>query len=451
MKTIINNWKPWINDIWYRQLRPIAAFVLLVITELAYKCGFCNLANTLCLTSLRYRLTSWGMSILKRSVLTNPLWLTEKMSHRVTIEEASERSIILLWPKFEGQKVYKGVIVVTFTGVGAYILTKLHRELFECYFNIVLEPSWSGYADPDILGYFYLKNQTIVQCSEIEDRATINSLPERFVSVTFGAGDWVNYNEFKSLNIEKRYDSIYIANANPIKRVRRYIQAVKNIVAGGCSTYKACLICASWGGERASIEKLVADNQLQANLELKFSLNKTEIISHLNMSKVNILLSYKEGSNRSLFESMFCNTPVICIYENIGVNKGYINEFTGLLVGDAELEGALIWMSQHCQDFNPREWALANIAPEVTTAKLADVLRLRLNQAHIDKNSLLVKTNNPEVQYLDFPGMHFSDLNYKLFKLFELNNGFGVPEQSDLEADIERVATEFNLRLKSQH
>ncbi len=447
MKTIINNWKPWINDVWYKQLRPVAAFVLLVIAEMAYKFGFGDLANTLCLTSLRYRLTSWGVSVLKRSVLTNPDWLTEKMSHRVTIEEASERSIILLWPKFDGQKIHKGVIVVTFTGVGAYILTKLNRDLFERYFNIVLEPSWSGYADPDILGYYYLKNQTIIQCSEIEDRATMNSLPEKFVSVTFGAGDWVNYREFQSFNIEKCYDSIYIANANPIKRVRRYVQAVKNIVKSGRSEYKACLICASWGGERASIEKLVADNHLQANLELKFSLGKAEIVSHLNMSKVNILLSYKEGSNRSLFESMFCNTPVICIYENVGVNKDYINEFTGLLVGDSELESALVWMSQHSQDFDPRSWALANIAPEVTTAKLADVLRLRLGQAHIDKNSLLVKTNNPEVQYLGFPGVQFSDFNSRLFRLFELNKGV---DETELEVCIESLVNEFNLRFKSR-
>jgi glycosyltransferase involved in cell wall biosynthesis len=432
-----------LNELWHKHLRIPAAKVNLIAAKLFFAFNSNEQAFRFCSRSLRYQISTDASTLLKSLILSIPL--DNFVSKKVTIKGAAQRSIILKWPSFGNEKIQKGILLTTFTGTFSYFINHTNSALLEQFFILVLEPSWSGYADADIFGLCKLQNKIIVECPEIQDRALLNEFPENFVATSFGASDWVNHKEFKPTNVEKIYDSIYIANANPIKRVLRYVQAVKNIVAAGNSTYKACLVCASWGGSRESIEKIIQKYSLGDNLVLKFSLSKQEVIEHLNLSKANILLSYKEGSNRSLFESMFCNIPVICIYENIGVNKAYINEHTGLLVQDGHIEEALVWLAQHYTCYSPREWALTNIAPEVTTQKLASVIKSRLAQKDLDSSTIMVKTNNPEVQYMDWPELEFYDINETLFQIFEA-------QQTSLEEatrEIKLLKENFNNRLAS--
>ena len=175
------------------------------------------------------------------------------------------------------------------------------------------------------------------------------------------------------------------------------------------------------GGKEETIRSLPKYFNIESNIELRFSLKKEDLNKVLNSSKVNILLSYKEGSNRSLFESMFSNTPVICIAENIGVNKSYINEYTGLLISDRFLEDGLLYMKDNWINYRPRIWALANISPEKTTEKLLSILETRAD--FNESNDVYLKTNNPEVSYLDHPNIEFSDINKEVLRAFEADSG----------------------------
>jgi hypothetical protein len=96
---------------------------------------------------------------------------------------------------------------------------------------------------------------------------------------------------------------------------------------------------------------------------------------------------------------MFLDVPVICLSENIGVNKSYINEFTGLLVKDAFFEEALLAMRSCYKNYKPRDWALMNISPQVTTGKLSSVLDSRFGSEC--NSNLEIKVNSPEVEYFD--------------------------------------------------
>ncbi|HEY6527939.1 MAG TPA: glycosyltransferase [Cellvibrionaceae bacterium] len=432
-----------LNELWHKYLRIPAATINLMFAKIFFALKSNENAFRFCSRSLRYQISADGSALLKKLIVSTPL--DNFVSKKVTIKGAAQRSIVLKWPEFDGEKIQKGILLTTFTGTFSYFINHTNSALLEKLFILVLEPSWSGYADADILGLCKLQTKIVVECPEIQDRALLNEFPENFVATSFGASDWVNHKEFKPSSAAKIYDSIYIANANPIKRVLRYVQAVKNIVEDGHATYKACLVCAAWGGSRESIEKIIQKYRLGDNLVLKFSLSKQEVIEHLNLSKANILLSYKEGSNRSLFESMFCNIPVICIYENIGVNKAYINEHTGLLVQDAHIEEALVWLAQNYTCYSPREWALTNIAPEVTTQKLADVIKSRLNQKNLNSSTIMVKTNNPEVQYMDWPELEFYDINETLFQIFEAKQ----MSLEDASKAIKLLKENFNTRLAS--
>lgn len=413
-----------LNDIWYNYCRELMALVFYITSVVFWYIGIKSKARALCCASIRYGLTSKSTIHLKKILLKFP-YAKENSTKGVLHGEAAGRTIVIKWPLFEGNDcLAKGVLIITFTRTFSYFLRNIDLEALEKYFHIVLEPSWSGYADPDILAFMGRVKKIIVQSSEVQDRALLNCFPDTFVAASFGASDWVDTKIFFPSSQKKKYDSIYIANTNPIKRVKRYLDAIKNIVDSGNNHYVGCLVCASWGGAKELIAAMVNRYNLGSNVVLKFDLSTESVIENLNQSKINILLSYKEGSNRSLFESMFCGTPVICIYENVGVNKAYINEYTGLLVLDANLEMALLWASKNYFSFDARKWAVDNIAPVKTTEKLYKLIASRLeNNANpvLIENKILIKTNNPEVSYFDFPKIKVKDYSGSLLNIFKID------------------------------
>lgn len=386
----------WLNDFWYTTARVLFGKLFYLAARCLILLNLRALALKFLLASLRYGENSKYISTLKKLIGSNN-YIADLISTGVGQQEAAVRSIIVRWPVYKEKEIIKGVIIITFTRTFSYYLRNINLEEMSKHFIFVLEPSWSGYADPDILGFIGRAEGVIVQASAIEDRVLLNAFSDTFIPASFGASDWVDINIFKKIDIEKKYDSIYIANTNPIKRVKRYLDAISEIVKSD-SSYLGCLVCASWGGMESLVKRMVGSYGLENNIELRFSLSREQVIEALNMSKVNILLSYKEGSNRSLFEAIFCDVPVICISENVGVNKSYINEFTGMLISDVSLEYALLWMKKNYTSFSPRNWGLENISPVATTGKLNKLIESRFG-THEQGQPLLQKTNNPEVSY----------------------------------------------------
>lgn len=426
-----------LNDLWYSKIRHVFAITYLLLANLSVLIGNRKKAFKFCAASLRYGTSSRALSLFKK-ILSNYTFSLDEFSSGVEIKEASIRTIVLKWPAFQDGTVVKGVLAIKFTKTFSYYLRNIDVQALDCYFILVLEPSWSGYADPDILGFIGHSKNIIVQASELEDRVLLNCLPETFIGVSFGASDWVDYRLFDDLKTEKIYDSIYIANTNPIKRVKRYLEAVEKIVKDGNDKYIGCLVCASWGGAETLVKELVESYHLNDNLVVCFSVGRSDVVRYINQSKVNVLLSYKEGSNKSLFEAMFCNTPVICLSENIGVNKSYINEYTGLLVPDALLESSLLWVREYHSRFQPRLWALHNIAPSVTSKKLEDIIYSPNDSAA--NSPLYVKTNNPEYSYFDFPQVRAAPFSECLLGLFKSDLELTVEER---EAELTNLKNDF--------
>lgn len=406
----------WINDLWYSYLRILASILCHWISFIFFWLRFFSLSRKFCAMSLRYGVRSPAVLLYKRILDSSPYSLSE-VSYGVSIDEAALRSIVVKWPVYTGEEIEKGVVIITFTKTFSYYIRSVNLPELQKHFCLVLEPSWSGYADPDIFFLYNKCSDVVISCSEIEDRVLLNCFRETFIPVTFGASDWVDYRRFSPSDVEKIYDSIYIANTKPIKRVKRYLDAIRNIVDSGMTEYKALLVCASWGGGELLVKDMVSRYSLEDNIELKFSLGMNDLIDCLCKSKVNVLLSFKEGSNRSLFEAIFCNVPVICLSENVGVNKSYINECTGMLIPDLFLEQALVWTSTNFEKFTPRAWATQNISPEASTLKLASSLQSGFSCGAVD--SMLVKTNNPEVSYFDYPTVPHREYTKSVLALFD--------------------------------
>lgn len=101
-----------------------------------------------------------------------------------------------------------------------------------------------------------------------------------------------------------------------------------------------------------------------------------------------------------MFEGLFAGTPGLVLQNNVGIQKGYFTVQTGKLIDENELSSALLYFREHWADFNPRPWAEANIAPEITTAKLNRLLKELLQKCHEEwRQDLVVKCNIPWSNY----------------------------------------------------
>lgn len=324
----------------------------------------------------------------------------ELMEDDVKLSVASSRSIVVKMPRVKDGGVSKGIIFITFTDTFRYYYNHIDiRDLLE-YFHVVLEPSWAGYCLPEILFWTMFDQPVIVQATEVLDRDFITNLNSNLEQIDTGASDWVNYNKYYHEELEIIYDSIYVANYNPVKRLHIYFKALREIKKRGIS-YKGAIVCARWGGQKEVVLNLVRYYDVADILDIHESLKAVEINSMLNRSKCNLLLSRKEGSNRSLFEAMFTDTPVVMLKNNIGVNKDYINASTGMLVSESNFASALLKMKGCYRDFSPRKWAMKNISPEVTTDKITRFLHSLDSDFVLGGNDVKVKTNDPEVNYFD--------------------------------------------------
>lgn len=266
----------------------------------------------------------------------------------------------------------KGVALVMFNDAFEKLRYQFDiARLLEDYY-LVLEPSCSGYCIPEILQFIrYQDSPVIVQSSEYRDFDFLNRLQANFIPVEYGASDWNDDRVFIDLEMEKIYDCCYVAMWNDVKRHHALFRAVAKI---GDPNYKVALAGASWNLSTQDIRDLAAYYGVEDNIVILEGYRHPRIREVYNQSKVQVLMSIREGSNKTIFEGFFCNVPGILLANNLGVNKSYINEETGKLVDERDLAKTLIWFREHYREFKPRRWAMDNISCKVTTAKLEKLL-----------------------------------------------------------------------------
>ena len=310
-----------------------------------------------------------------------------------------KRAIILKQPIHDcGRLVEKGVLLVTYLDAFAYLYCffDVSRLLSEYY--LVLEPSRSGYALPHILVWRRFPQPVVVQASEQRDRSFLTRLDGNLIVTEMGASDWVDHRVFRPLDgFEKEFDSILVGDGSRAKRVHVYLHAV---AAMRDPDYRCALVLIDWGGRKADIQALVDYYGLGEVVTLYDRLPQTELNVLFNKSKVNVLLSLKEGSNRVLFEGLFADVPAILLEENVGVNKNYINQHTGAIIAERDLGSCLASMKDEFTRYNPRAWAMEHISFNRSTQAIATMLAEAAEKEGLAfTQPLYEKVNVPEVNY----------------------------------------------------
>ncbi|MEH6552351.1 MAG: glycosyltransferase [Pseudomonadales bacterium] len=326
-----------------------------------------------------------------------------KESNQVTVkvENALRRMILLKLPIIKSEKIVeKGILLIKFSETFRAVLENFDCNKLVSAFHIVLEPSWSGYALEEILAWSrYSKHKIYIEAAEKQDYDFISQLNVNLVPIRAGSGDWVDYRLFSPASTRKDFECVCVANYTDVKRLHIYIKAIYKLSLLN-ENFKSALICANFGENGSRIRKIISAYGIDNNLTLFEALNSTQLCEVVSKSKVNVLLSLREGSNRSLFEGFLVNTPGIVLKENHGVNKDNFNSMTGHVIDEKNLVDSLLFFSSSWKEFHPRTWAYNHISPEKTTEKIFMAIQQEGYLSSVALESVFLKVNSPEAMYM---------------------------------------------------
>jgi glycosyltransferase involved in cell wall biosynthesis len=292
----------------------------------------------------------------------------------------------------------RGVIHLKFSEVIAALPTLVDLPTLTKYYTMVLEPSWTGLCDPGPLQYSREKKRVIIMAPDAVDHAFISQIGTPLVPINLGPCDWVDPRVAEPfLGSQKEFDIVVNSNWAPWKRHFVLFDALRRMPRN----VRVALIGGTWdGGDLNRIFRLAryygVHNQITAFQFIPFS----EVMRIVSASRCSVLLSLKEGANRSLAESMFCNVPVLLLAEHVGgITKNVVDQ-TGLIVPEREIVRGLQNLLAVADQLPVRKWALDNISCLRSSAtlnqKLKDVSVLEGEEWTLD---IAARANSPESTY----------------------------------------------------
>jgi glycosyltransferase involved in cell wall biosynthesis len=320
----------------------------------------------------------------------------------IDVKAHSNAGLVLKAPRYEdGRVLEKGVLLLKNTERFdsfrrcAKMLSILDRYM------LILEPSWSAYADPKLLSFCIFRDHPMVVMSPCEaDYHLLDGLKSNLMPVSIGASDWVDPRIFRPLEgCEKRFDAVMVARWTLLKRHDLLLRALLRI---GDPSFRVAFVALNIPGDtdRDSILRMIGKLGLEGQVTVFEDMAPAGVNQVLNQSKVNLLLSRQEGGNRSIFEGFFAGVPGLAFSNHIGIPLTHFTPQTGRLIAEQDLGDALLYFRRHWTEFEPRAWALANIAPHLTTSKLNLVLQ-QLAKARREQwtEDIVCKCNCPELRY----------------------------------------------------
>ena len=265
-------------------------------------------------------------------------------------------------------------------------------------YTLIFEPSWSGYCHRDLLEFTRWNEQIFTLTAEEGDLAFLKRLDSNLIPVDLGPCDWVDPRTAEPyLKAEKKYDIAMNSNWGAWKR--HYV--LFHMLRHAKQRYKVALIGFQWSGRvQADVERLADYYGVSDQLTFFDWIPLDQVMDLVCSSRVSILLSLKEGSNRTTAESIFCNVPVVVLASHVGgIRKNVVPE-TGLLVEEANLESAIADLLE--SNLQPRQWGLQNISCFKSTERLNALLReYALKQGRPWTQDIAVRSNSPESSYAD--------------------------------------------------
>jgi len=151
-----------------------------------------------------------------------------------------------------------------------------------------------------------------------------------------------------------------------------------------------------------------------------------------NKSKMYLLLSKTEGTNRAAKEAILCNTPVLVINGSTAARE-WINPLTGKAVEDTQkdVSEGILDILDHYRAYSPRSWAVKHCP--------------RMRVCH----ELWEKVNELQ-RFPGYPGIHEANEIRRQFTSIEhdnyldLNNWKGVASTGSLREEMRRIRERYS-------
>jgi glycosyltransferase involved in cell wall biosynthesis len=225
--------------------------------------------------------------------------------------------------------------------------------------------------DERFLPYLGADLGVIVEAQSRPDFESLEGLASNLVPSRLGAGDWADPALFAPRpGTARAYDVAMVAAWDPLKRHKLLLDVLARLERRG-RVLRTVLIGYAWTWKREKVERLVRSRGLQDHVTILEKIPHPEVARTLADARVSVLLSKREGANRAIYESWFCDTPTVVYRHHRGVNLDHAGEpRAGLLADDRELEQALLDVVDGRKAFAPRAWALEHTGCHVALGRL---------------------------------------------------------------------------------
>ncbi|MBU2869092.1 glycosyltransferase [Colwellia sp. E2M01] len=255
----------------------------------------------------------------------------------------------------------KGILLIAYNYAFPTLTYLFNIDEITKRYHIVIEPSTARFCMPDILMFKGLNTDVFVQTGEIRDERFLNRFSDNLIPVPIAANWWIDSRIFApNKAVEKDIDIIMVSSWLKLKRHYLLFEALQKLKKRG-KIFTCVLVGYPIDITKQDIIDLACKYDVLEQVTLFESLNQVQIAKLYQRSKLNLLLSKREGFNRSVIEGLHADVPCL-IREgfNFGDKYSYINEQTGGYFNDDTLDKAIEASITNIHKYTPHNWIKEN-------------------------------------------------------------------------------------------
>jgi glycosyltransferase involved in cell wall biosynthesis len=273
----------------------------------------------------------------------------------------------------------KGALIINYIFYFSLFLKSYDVKSILKKYNLILEPSWAGLCEINILAYTFFEEPIFLQVYEQRDKNFIISLNSNIIPIDVGPSWFIDHQLFCPLEesplSKKPIDVIMVAAWAAFKRHRAFFKSIVPLIKIK-PNLKIVLVGYPVDMTKDDVISAASQYGIEKNIEIHEWIKHAEVRDLLCKSKVNILWSKFEGNNRAIIEGMFCDVP--CIMReghNYGEKYDFINSSTGCFSTEKNLSKDIESLIGRIDDLSPREYVMNNRDCISATKIMSDVIR----------------------------------------------------------------------------
>ncbi|MBA6361629.1 glycosyltransferase, partial [Colwellia sp. BRX8-6] len=249
-------------------------------------------------------------------------------------------AIIQAYPK-DGRK---GILTIAYNyAIPSFMYLFDYEKIMERY-HLVLEPSTARFLMPEILICDELKHPVYVQAGEPRDAQFLTRFSQTLIPIPIAANWWLNTNTFNDeVKVSKDIDILMVSSFNKLKRHNVLFKALKKLKNRDIKL--SVVLIGYAGGEltKIDLEKIACDVGIQDQITVIENIGPEEVAQYYRRSKINVLLSKREGSSRIIIEGMHCGVPILLREGfNFGYKYPFITKESGMYFKDDTLDESIL-------------------------------------------------------------------------------------------------------------